>query len=117
MAPSRLTTYVCPVQFTIDVVGGKWKPLILWLLRSGGPRRFNDLQKAMPGVTHKVLIQQLRQLERDGLLRRTVSTTPQLEVDYRLTELGATLRPAMNELASWAKRHHRRFGVVLTPTG
>jgi DNA-binding HxlR family transcriptional regulator len=117
MAVSRETTYACPVQFTIDVVGGKWKPLILWLLRSGGPRRFNDLYKGMPGVTHKVLIQQLRQLERDGLVRRTVTSAPHLQVDYRLTEFGATLRPALNELASWAKRHHRRFGVVLAPTG
>ena len=64
MSPSRQHTYACPVQLTIDIVGGKWKPLILWLLKGGRPRRFNDLHRAMPEVAHKVLIQQLRQLER-----------------------------------------------------
>ena len=116
MSPSRQLTYACPVQLTIDIVGGKWKPLILWLLRGGRPRRFNDLQRAMPDVPHKVLIQHLRQLERDGLLARTVVGEPHRQVDYRLTAFGATLRPALNEMAAWAKRHHRRFGATILPT-
>ena len=74
MSVSHAKTYACPVQLTLDIVGGKWKPLILWLLRRG-PRRFNDLLKAMP-VTHKVLAQQLRQLERDGLVARRVIGEP-----------------------------------------
>jgi DNA-binding HxlR family transcriptional regulator len=85
MSPSRQHTYACPVQLTIDIVGGKWKPLILWLLKGGRPRRFNDLQRAMPDVAHKVLIQQLRQLERDGLISRTVVSEPHLQVEYCLT--------------------------------
>jgi DNA-binding HxlR family transcriptional regulator len=104
-------TYACPVQLTLDVVGGKWKPLILWLLRKG-PRRYNDLLKAMP-VTHKVLTQQLRQLERDGLVARHVTSAPHLRTDYRLTAFGETLRPVMNEMAAWAKRHHGRLGATL----
>jgi DNA-binding HxlR family transcriptional regulator len=103
--------YACPVQLTLDVVGGKWKPLVLWLLRDG-PRRFNDLHKAMP-VTHKVLTQQLRQLERDGLVVRRVSGEPRLRIDYGLTEFGDTLRPALNEMAAWAKVYHRRLGATL----
>jgi DNA-binding HxlR family transcriptional regulator len=113
MSPIRQHTYACPVQLTIDVVGGKWKSLILWLLRGGRPRRFNDLQRAMPGVAHKVLSQQLRQLERDGLVHRVVIGDPHRHVDYCLTAFGATLRPALNEMAAWAKRHHRRFGATL----
>ena len=54
MSPSRQHTYACPVQLTIDIVGGKWKPLILWLLRGGRPRRFNDLQRAMPDVPSRM---------------------------------------------------------------
>jgi DNA-binding HxlR family transcriptional regulator len=111
MSASHAKTYACPVQLTLDIVGGKWKPLILWLLRRG-PRRFNDLLKAMP-VTHKVLAQQLRQLERDGLIARRVVGEPQLRIDYRLTEFGATLRPVMNEMAAWAKRHHGRLGATI----
>jgi HxlR-like helix-turn-helix len=70
--------YSCPVELTLDVVGGKWKPMILWLLR-GPKRRFNDLQAAMPGITHKVLIHQLRELERDGIVTRTVTSEPACE--------------------------------------
>jgi DNA-binding HxlR family transcriptional regulator len=113
MSSNRQQTYACPVQLTIDIVGGKWKPLILWLLNNGRPRRFNDLQRAMTGVSYKVLIQQLRQLERDGLVSRTVVSEPQLQVEYCLTAFGASLRPMMNEMAAWAKRHHRRFGATL----
>jgi DNA-binding HxlR family transcriptional regulator len=105
-------TYLCPVELTLDVVGGKWKPLILWLLRRG-KRRFNDLLASMPGVTHKVLIQHLRELERDGIVERTVTGEPRIRVDYALTELGTTLGPSLDAMASWAKRHHRRFGATI----
>jgi DNA-binding HxlR family transcriptional regulator len=114
MSASRERTYSCPVQLAFDIVGGKWKRLILWLLRGGGPRRFNDLLKAMPDVTHKVLTQQFRQLERDGLVSRTI-VGEHVRVEYRLTAFGATLRPALNERASWAKPHHGRFGAALSP--
>jgi DNA-binding HxlR family transcriptional regulator len=112
MSPNRQKTYACPVQLTIEVVGGKWKPLILWLLRDGRPQRFNDLQRSIPDVAHKVLIQHLRQLERDGLVSRAVLGEPRLQVEYSLTAFGATLRPALNEMAGRAKRHHRRFGAT-----
>jgi len=113
MVTQRYTRYACPVQLTLHVVGGKWKPLVLWLLRGGGARGFNDLLAAMRPVTHKVLAEQLRQLERDGLVSRTVRDEGKVRVDYRLTEFGATLRPALNEMAKWAKRHHRTFGATL----
>jgi HxlR-like helix-turn-helix len=58
MSPTRQTIYASPVQLTLDVVGGKWKPLILWLLRDGRPPRFNALQRAIPEVAHKVLTHQ-----------------------------------------------------------
>lgn len=116
MAPSRPLTYPCPVQLTLDIIGGKWKPLILWVLRGGAARRFNDLLKAMPDLTHKVLTEQLRQLESDGLVSRSVVGEPRVRVDYRLTEFGATLRPSLNEMAAWAKRHHRRFGATIATT-
>ena len=115
MSPTRQHAYACPVQLTTDIVGGKWKPLILWSLRSGRPSRFNNLQRAMPDVAHKVLIQHLRQLERDGLVSRTVVGDAHRHVHYCLTAFGATLRPALNEMAAWAKRHHRRFGATISP--
>jgi DNA-binding HxlR family transcriptional regulator len=104
--------YSCPVELTLDVVGGKWKPMILWLLHRQ-KRRFNDLLAAMPGITHKVLTDQLRKLERDGIVTRTAMGE---RVVYLLTDFGATLRPVLDGMASWAKRHHRRLGATVLPT-
>jgi DNA-binding HxlR family transcriptional regulator/uncharacterized membrane protein len=96
------------VQLTIDVVGGKWKPSILWLLRAGRPRRFNDLQRSMPDVAHKELTQQLRQLERDGVVSRNVVGGPHLQVEYCLTAFGTSLGPVLNE--------NDRMGQASSPT-
>jgi DNA-binding HxlR family transcriptional regulator len=115
MSRSPDKQYSCPVELTLDVVGGKWKPMILWLLR-GKNRRFNDLQAAMPGITHKVLTHQLRELQRDGIVVRIVASEPRLRVDYALTDFGATLRPVLDGMANWAKRHHRRIGATILPT-
>lgn len=115
MPSSKARTYACPVQLTLDVVGGKWKPMILWLLR-GGKRRFNDLQASIPGISHKVLTAHLRELQRDGVVSRTVVGEPRIRVDYGLTEFGITLRPSLDAMANWAKRHHRHFGATITPS-
>jgi len=109
--------FACPVELTLAVIGGKWKPLILWELRAGA-RGFNALRGALPGVTHKVLAQQLRQLERDGIVARTEREGGPhgrvRRVDYALTPFGRTLRPSLNALARWAKAHHAVVGATLT---
>jgi DNA-binding HxlR family transcriptional regulator len=115
MPRSLAIPYSCPVELTLDVVGGKWKPMILWLL-GRRKRRFNDLQASMPRITHKVLTHQLRELQRDGIVMRLVASEPRLRVDYALTDFGATLRPVLDGMATWAKRHHRRFGATILPT-
>ena len=104
MTIKRRSEYVCPVDVTLGVINGKWKPMILWLL-AGGRQRFSEFQAAMPRVAPKVLSQQLRQLETDGVVRRTVRGTPAIRVEYELTDFGRTLRPALNALASWGKDH------------
>ena len=116
-AADRSTPYTCPVELTLAVIGGRWKPLILWELRAGA-RGFNALQAALPGVTHKVLAQQLRQLEGDGLVARTARAGGAggrvRRVDYALTPFGRTLRPSLDALARWAKAHHAVVGATLT---
>jgi DNA-binding HxlR family transcriptional regulator len=98
----------CPVETTLSVIGGKWKPLILWRLRSG-VRRFGELQRLIPGVTRKVLTQHLRELERDGVVTRKVFGEVPPRVEYSLSPYGQTLRSLLGELCDWGKRHDQRI--------
>jgi DNA-binding HxlR family transcriptional regulator len=95
----------CPVEVTLSVIGGKWKPLILWHLGEGGVRRFLQLQRMIPGITRKMLTQHLRELERDGVVARKIFNEMPLRVEYSLTKYGQTLRPLLRELCHWGSRH------------
>ena len=95
----------CPVEITLAVIGGKWKPLILWHLGEGGVRRFLQLQRMIPGITRKMLTQHLRELERDGVVGRQIFDEMPLRVEYSLTKYGQTLRPLLRALCHWGTRH------------
>jgi len=95
----------CPVEVTLSVIGGKWKPLILWHLYEGGVRRFLELQRIIPGITRKMLTQHLRELERDGVVARKIFNEMPLRVEYSLTKYGRTLRPLMRVLSDWGSKH------------
>ncbi len=97
----------CNVSTALDVIGGKWKPLILWALKHG-PHRFNELRRKLPGASQKVLTEQLRQLERSGIVERRIFPDARAHTEYRLSAYGATLRPALTELAAWGARHRKR---------
>jgi DNA-binding HxlR family transcriptional regulator len=94
----------CPVQGTINVLSGKWKVLIVWHLGFMS-RRFAELRKLLPGVSEKVLTTQLRQLEKDGVIARTIKTTNPPQVTYQLSKAGDDLIPMMTELCHWGTRH------------
>ena len=95
----------CPVRDVIDRVGDKWSVLLLLEL-SGGPRRFMVLRRALPDISQRMLTKSLRQLERDGLVSRTVFPTKPPRVDYALTALGRSLFDALGVLVRWADGHH-----------
>lgn len=97
----------CPVTATIDVIGGKWKPLILNELKAG-PRHFGALQKRIEGASHKVLTEQLRQLEADGIVQRRKIDGPVHRTEYSLSEYGTSLRPILNAMSDWGKRFRAR---------
>lgn len=96
--------YFCPVEGTLDVIGGKWKPLIIWYLRKR-VLRFSELQRAIPGIKDVMLTKQLRELEQDGIVRRNVYAQVPPKVEYSLTPLGITIIPLLNSLCDWAIEH------------
>ena len=101
----------CPVKAAIDVIGGKWKPLILRELKDG-PRHFGELRRAIPGVRHKVLTEQLRQLESEDIVIRRAYGDKVIQTEYRLSAYGETLRPALNALAAWGAVHREHTAVL-----
>jgi len=92
----------CHVETTLAVIGGRWKVLILQQLFDG-VKRFNELRRALGGITHKTLTQQLRELEADGIVSRKVYPQIPPKVEYSLTPLGKTLRPVLVAMHQWAK--------------
>jgi DNA-binding HxlR family transcriptional regulator len=99
--------FTCPVGLTTDIIGGKWKPLILFYLQAK-TRRFGELHKLIPETTKKMLTQRLRELERDGIIRRKVYPQVPPRVEYSLTRHGESLRPILELMSAWGKKHHAR---------
>lgn len=100
----------CPVEATITLIGGKYKALILWKL-TGGVLRFSQLRKEVPGATPKMLTQQLRELENDGLLQREVYPVIPPKVEYSLTELGRSIQPILESMYDWGTSYLRKQGL------
>ncbi|MET9274083.1 helix-turn-helix domain-containing protein [Kribbella sp. NPDC003557] len=96
--------YTCGLDAAADVIGGKWKPRILWALHHG-PMRFGELRREIAGVTEKMLIQQLRELESRDIVHREVFHQVPPKVEYSLTELGMSLNVALIPLDTWGAEH------------
>ncbi|MFC7451243.1 winged helix-turn-helix transcriptional regulator [Rhodococcus daqingensis] len=117
----RAGTYVCGIDAAMDVIGGKWKVLILWELDRRACR-FGELRRLLPGVTEKVLASHLRELEHDGIVLRTDYGEVPPRVEYSLTELGRSLNEALAPLGAWGREHvlgrapdEASAGAVVTP--
>ena len=94
-------TYPCCTSVTMGIIGGKWKTVILYHL-SEGKLRYNQIRKEMPTVTERTLSLQLKTLENDGIIKRTVyASKPPLKVEYSLTDFGKTLIPLVKSIADW----------------
>jgi DNA-binding HxlR family transcriptional regulator len=93
----------CPAEVTLHVIGGRWKIPILWHL-SHETKRFSELQRAVNGITQKMLTQQLREMERDGVVNRRVYPEVPPKVEYSLTPLGRTLEPVVQAMCRWGMR-------------
>jgi DNA-binding HxlR family transcriptional regulator len=102
------TCDTCGLVPALDVIGGKWKALVLWEMNTR-PRRFGEFKRLVPGISEKMLIQALREMERDGIVHREVFHEVPPRVEYSVTEFGATLNAALEPLCSWGQQHMERI--------
>lgn len=102
----EIEAFACPVAFTVDVIGGKWKSLILFHLMSG-TKRFNELRRLIPDVTQRMLTLQLRELETDGVIHREIYREVPPKVEYSLTQLGHSLAPLVSAMREWGAVHEQ----------
>lgn len=103
----------CPVETSLELISGKWKPRLLWKLHQSEMLRFGEFKRQLPDITPKMLTQQLRELEHDGLIVRTVYAEVPPRVEYRLSPLGESLRPILDAVAAWGTRHQAEILQVL----
>lgn len=96
--------YECPVTATLSVIGGRWKPILLWTL-SNGSKRFGQLDAIIAGISRKILTEQLKELESSGLIIRTQYNETPPRVEYALSEKGKTLKPVMKAMSEWGSIH------------
>lgn len=104
----------CPVTATMQVLGGKWKAILINAIYLTSPARFGELKRSVKGITQSMLTQQLRELEDDGLISRKIYAEIPPRVEYTLTEFGLTLSPIMQSLAKWGKEYRMKKQKVET---
>jgi DNA-binding HxlR family transcriptional regulator len=104
----------CPVTYTLEKIGGRWKPIIIYNLLSG-TKRYSELKKLIPAITEKMLIQHLKQLENDNLVQRKAKPVIPPFVEYSLTDSGNELRPVLDSMVGWAIKNREISPVVLSP--
>jgi DNA-binding HxlR family transcriptional regulator len=102
----------CPVTYTLEKIGGRWKPIIIYNLLSG-TKRYSELKKLIPAITEKMLIQHLKQLEADNLVHRKALPVIPPFVEYSLTESGKELCPVLEEMIGWANKNRNLNTIPL----
>lgn len=98
----------CPVATTVQLIGSKWKLLILRNLLQR-PWRFNEIKKSLPGISQKVLTDSLRSMEKDNIITRTVYPEVPPRVEYALSDVGETMRPIINAMANWGEDYKKNL--------
>ena len=106
----KIKAYTCPVEAAMDVVGGKYKAQIVYELIKG-TRRYNEIQRALPQATPRMLSKQLKELEEDGVINRVLYPVVPPKTEYSLTEMGETLVPIVESLCKWGENYFKLAGV------
>lgn len=106
----KVKSYHCPVEAAMDVVGGKYKAMIVYEL-IGGTRRYHEIQKSVPQATPRMLSKQLKELEEDGVINRVLYPVVPPKTEYSLTDMGKTLVPIVEALCKWGEHYFALAGV------
>lgn len=109
MSTTKEKVFNCNVELTLDIVGGKWKALIMHHIGNASPIRYGELKRKIPSINERVLSRLLRELEDDKLIKRKVYDELPLRVEYSVTKVGATLTPILNALGQWGKKYNEVF--------
>ena len=108
----KIKTYHCPVEAAMDVIGGKYKALIVYELING-TRRYNEIQRAVPQATPRMLSKQLKELEEDGVINGVLYQVVPPKTEYSLTEMGESLVPIVEALCKWGEHYFELAGVPI----
>ncbi|WP_297521786.1 helix-turn-helix domain-containing protein [uncultured Clostridium sp.] len=104
--------YNCHFELTLDIIGGKWKPIIMYYIGEKKVLRYGELKKCIPSINERMLTRQLRELEEDKLINREVYREVPPRVEYSLTEVGQTVIPVLNSLRNWGLTYNDIYKVV-----
>lgn len=99
----------CGMAYTLNIIGGRWKPAILFRLNEG-TKRYGELKKDIEGISERMLVAQLRELEADGLIERIVYAEVPPRVEYRMTKLGNSISPVLVAMSKWGNMHRAKAG-------
>jgi DNA-binding HxlR family transcriptional regulator len=110
-----LKEVVCEMEVTLSIIGGKWKPLILYYLGENGTKRFGEIKSFLCRISHKTLTNQLKELEKDGMLNRTVYPDIPPKVEYSLTEKGKSLIPILEAICEWGDKNMNENYKLIKP--
>lgn len=109
MQKNEKKVFRCNVELTLDIIGGKWKPLIIHHIGNSGVIRYGELKRKIPNINERVLSRQLRELEDCHLIHRIVYDEVPLRVEYTITEIGKSLAPILDKLGEWGKNFNLNF--------
>ncbi|MCT4618276.1 MAG: helix-turn-helix transcriptional regulator [Marinisporobacter sp.] len=104
--------YHCYFELTLDIIGGKWKPIILFYVGMKGIVRYGELKREIPSINERMLTRQLRELEKDQLVHREVYREVPPRVEYSLTDIGKTIMPILKELRDWGVEYNQKLNIA-----
>lgn len=108
----NIKVFNCNMELALDIIGGKWKPILIYHIGNKGPLRYGELKRLIPSISERVLSRELRELEQKSIISKTVYNEKILRVEYVLTDTGNDVLPVLNSLTKWGRKYNREFNYA-----